>query len=103
MPSENKKQTLSGFEKEIHTRYYKKKGFPDIEGYLFISSVSGEGVEALRQKIYNVAESMNSGSNTLTGAPNRKMVYFSFYFTPSVQYPKPLRFNPLCLKSSISV
>ncbi|XP_066918410.1 leucine-rich repeat serine/threonine-protein kinase 1-like isoform X2 [Clytia hemisphaerica] len=78
MPSENKKQTLAGYEKEIHTRYYKKKGFPDIEGYLFISSVSGEGVEGMRQMIYNVAESMNSGSNTLTGAPNRKMAPRSY-------------------------
>ena len=74
MPSDNKKATLAAFEKQIHESYYKKKGFPELEGYLFISSVSGEGIEALRHKIYNVAEEMNSGVMGIGGSPNRKMV-----------------------------
>lgn len=74
MPSENKKIILASFEKLIHESYYKKKGFPELEGYFFISSVSGEGIEPLRNKIYTVAEEMNSGMMGIGGSPNRKMV-----------------------------
>ena len=77
MPRESKKATLAAFEKQIHESYFKKKGFPEIDGYFFVSSVSGEGVDILRHKIYDVAEGMNSGRMGIGGSPNRKMVRFS--------------------------
>ena len=59
---------------QIHKSYYNKKGFPDLEGIFFISSISGEGIEPLRNKIYAVAEDMNINVMGIGGSPNRKMV-----------------------------
>ena len=48
-------------EKEIMEKY-DKKGYPIISGCVFVSNTTGEGLATLREKIYSVADQMNTNS-----------------------------------------
>ena len=73
--NDSRRTTLQSFEHLINSSYG-KKGYPVISGCIFVSSTNGDGIDQLRQTIYDVAEKMieNGGLPTPEGTSSVKMV-----------------------------
>lgn len=69
----NKREVLEKIERDILRKYSGKVGFPRIARCVFVSNKTREGIQQLRQEIYEVTSKMNREEKDGFGAAGKQV------------------------------